>query len=109
MDAIYSNAYLVSYADKFAISSTLQVVKVDENKPDTGSVMSTLNTNNFFYQVLTLKNGLFVGITQDASEELENAYIIAGSVNSANYQITVNDANPVRYASNYSMNPQITR
>lgn len=108
MDAVYSNAYLTSYANKGSRNATLQVTVMSDS-PNKASVVSSLETSYFMYEVLTLNqnSGLFVGITQDSSNTSETAYLVAGKVDGATYKISLGKG--VQYAEEYSMDPQITR
>eukprot|EP01034_Spumella_vulgaris_P030953 gene30953-38253_t len=56
MDAVYENAYLISYANKVSFTSTLQVVQVADT-PNTAKVVSTLDTPYDFYDIITLSTG----------------------------------------------------
>lgn len=108
MDAVYSNAYLTSYANKGSLNATLQVA-VMSSTPNKANVVSTLETHYFMYEVLSLSesNGLFVGITQDSSDTTETAFLVAGKVDGATYKISLGEG--VQYADQYSMDPQITK
>ena len=107
---VLSNTYLLSYADKDASTSTLQVITVDEDAPNTGTVQSETPSNYFIYELATLSttDGTFVGVCQDLSVDDESAFVISGKVDAGTYVITlVSSAEP--YVALYSVDPVITR
>lgn len=113
MDAIYDDTYLISYANKQTLNSTLQVVYVDAATPNFGEqVLIQQNVGYYIYEIITLSkvDGIFVGICQDYNNVAETAYIIAGKLikNENNYEIKLQpSATP--YTSVYSVDPTITR
>lgn len=107
MDAIYSDAYLVSYAEKGSTSATLQVVQVGAT-PNKGVVVTSQPAPYALYEVTALQDGLFVGITQDSKEAQDTAYVVAGTVSSATFAVSLGA--PLLYTTGqYSMNPAVTR
>lgn len=109
MDSVYNNAYVVSYADKIAKTASMQVISVSSSNPDKGTVEFTTSVNYYLYEITTLSvsGGIFVGISQDAAEKADAAFVVAGKVNKDTYAITMTKS--AQYGSQYSMTPTITR
>jgi hypothetical protein len=105
MDAVYDNAYLISYADKGAGTATLEVVVIGA-QPNLAAVKSSTQTTNYMYEIATLTNGLFVGICQDVSSTFETAFIVAGTVDTS---FAIHMGTTAQYTDTYSVNPYITR
>jgi hypothetical protein len=105
--AVYSNAYIISFADKTSATAALQVVSIINDVPNKGKVVSSMQTSIYLYEIATLSDGLFIGICQDISSSLETAFVVAGTVDRNSYSITL--GNVAQYTANYSVNPQITR
>lgn len=109
MDSVFNTVYVVSYADKVAKTASMQVISISSSNPDMGTVESTTNVNYYLYEITTLSvsGGIFVGISQDANENADAAFVIAGKVNKDTYAITLTKS--AQYGSQYSMTPTITR
>ena len=104
LDAVYENAYLVSYANEDSSNSTLQVVEI--TSPTTGVVMQSMATDYYLYETVSLTtDGLFVGIAQDSNPDLDTSYVVAGTVDSSNgYAISLSSSPPEYSTEDYEIN-----
>jgi len=108
MDAISDDSYLISYSD--GQTTSLQVVTVDADTPNKGTVVQTETVQQTIADMVTLSQstGLFVGICQDQEIAATQDYIVAGFVDPVTHVISplmVSD----QYAITYSVVPLITR
>lgn len=110
MAAVYSDTYVVSYADKAKQNATLQVVVVDTDAPNTGVVVHTQQSTEYIFEIISLdqQSGIFVGISQDISFTAETAYVFAGLVDPTTYAITIKKSiSP--YTDEFSLDPSLSR
>lgn len=110
LDPLFSNYYLLSYADSSTSKASLQVMEVASDAPNKGIAVSTYASDYDLFEKVTMNqdSGLFVTISQDFSDTAETAVIQMGKVDASNsYTITMGTAVP--YATQYSVSPAITR
>jgi hypothetical protein len=110
MDSVFGNTYIISYANKETHEATLQIVNVDSDSPNVGTLVNSELTPYYIYDIASLNTtaGTFVGVCQDLNNTGETAYLVAGKIDPTTYAITLVKSD-TPYADSYSVNPAITR
>lgn len=108
VDAVHEDIYLVSYSDKSTSEATLVAVQVADSTPNKGEIVSTLASPYYIYEtiVLSQNSGIFVSICQDFNPDVQEAFIVAGSVSTSS---KITQGVPANYTTLYSVNPSIAR
>ena len=105
---IFDDKYLVSFKSSVTAAGTVSVISIDSSKKSS-SILSTANSNQDLYGVVTLDkaNGLFASVSQDESKALSNTIVVAGKVDPTSYAITFGDPYNYEYNNPYSFTPSI--